>query len=78
MRYKGKLCPSYLLCPEVYSWHDIQYATQILDVTKYARLNPEPEAKDENCDVDVDEVSKHSTLVTRQAPLGLQYGMFFN
>lgn len=21
MRYKGKLQPSYLLCPEVYTWH---------------------------------------------------------
>lgn len=49
MRYKGKLQPSHLLCPEVYSWHlltdDIR---KTLDNSKYSRLNPSPCAIDEN------------------------------
>lgn len=56
MRYKGNLRPSYLLCPEVYSWHPIQEARQLLDEMKYARLNPDPGARDEQGDVNLDEV----------------------
>uniref|UniRef100_A0A8D8YJN2 Arginyl-tRNA--protein transferase 1 n=1 Tax=Cacopsylla melanoneura TaxID=428564 RepID=A0A8D8YJN2_9HEMI len=56
MRYKGNLHPSYLLCPEVYSWHDLQTVRSMLDETKYARLNTDPEARDDNCDDNVDDV----------------------
>ncbi|XP_026684075.1 arginyl-tRNA--protein transferase 1 isoform X4 [Diaphorina citri] len=56
MRYKGNLRPSYLLCPEVYSWHFIQEARQLLDRSKYSRLNPDIEAKDKDCDVTLDQV----------------------
>ncbi|KAL1464676.1 hypothetical protein WDU94_004301 [Cyamophila willieti] len=56
MRYKGNLRPSYLLCPEVYSWHDLLTVRSTLDETKYARLNTDPEARDDNCDVNVDDV----------------------
>ncbi|KAI5753814.1 hypothetical protein M8J77_003543 [Diaphorina citri] len=56
MRYKGNLRPSYLLCPEVYSWHLIQEARQLLDRSKYSRLNPDTEAEDKDCDVTLDQV----------------------
>lgn len=29
MRYKGKLQPSYLLCPEIYTWHLITDGKQL-------------------------------------------------
>lgn len=39
MRYKGKLQPSYLLCPEIYSWHLIndgkQTASPLFHVINY-------------------------------------------
>lgn len=40
MRYKGRLSPSYLLCPETYAWQPITACTPLLDRTKYARLAP--------------------------------------
>ncbi|GAB0093709.1 Arginyl-tRNA--protein transferase 1 [Sergentomyia squamirostris] len=47
MRYKGKLQPSYLLCPEVYSWHliDDDLLTR-LNQSKYTRFNENDDAKD--------------------------------
>ncbi|KAJ8927850.1 hypothetical protein NQ314_019652, partial [Rhamnusium bicolor] len=38
MRYKGKLVPSFLLCPETYHWIPIEKCIAKLDVNKYARL----------------------------------------
>ncbi|XP_032573095.1 arginyl-tRNA--protein transferase 1 isoform X2 [Drosophila sechellia] len=49
MRYKGKLSPSYLLCPETYEWlllTDVIRAK--LDEHKYQRLNEDPAARDVN------------------------------
>lgn len=47
MRYKAKLSASYLLCPEVYTWHAITEGLLAkLDATKYSRFNEDPEAKD--------------------------------
>lgn len=48
MRYKGKLSPSYLLCPETYCWIPIEKAFSLLDVTKYSRLNKNADAIDVN------------------------------
>lgn len=49
MRYKGKLDPSYLLCPETYTWNLLtNEIRQKLDIQKYQRLNGEPEANDED------------------------------
>lgn len=41
MRYKGKFLPSELLCPEVKTWHPIASAVQLLDKSKYSRLEPD-------------------------------------
>ncbi|XP_038110551.1 arginyl-tRNA--protein transferase 1 isoform X1 [Culex quinquefasciatus] len=49
MRYKSNLSPSFLLCPEVYSWHPLdQRVIGLLDRSKYCRLNEDPAAEDDN------------------------------
>ncbi|XP_035786175.1 arginyl-tRNA--protein transferase 1-like isoform X3 [Anopheles albimanus] len=49
MRYKGNLQPSYLLCPEVYSWHSLDATVKSkLDASKYSRLNNDAGAQDVN------------------------------
>lgn len=54
MRYKGKLVPSTLLCPETYCWVPIEKAIPLLDVNKYSRLNPDLNAVDINIPIDRD------------------------
>ena len=41
MRYKGQYFPSYLLCPETYSWVDIEKCVPKLDKSKYTRFDDE-------------------------------------
>ncbi|XP_037949266.1 arginyl-tRNA--protein transferase 1-like isoform X3 [Teleopsis dalmanni] len=49
MRYKGKLAPSYLLCPESYSWCLLtQEIRDKLDENKYQRLNSNLSDEDPN------------------------------
>nr|CAH7763150.1 unnamed protein product [Callosobruchus chinensis] len=48
MRYKGRLTPSYLLCPETYQWFPIEKCIKLLDESKYARLAENVDALDEN------------------------------
>ncbi|VEN52608.1 unnamed protein product [Callosobruchus maculatus] len=48
MRYKGRLTPSYLLCPETYQWFPIEKCIKLLDRSKYARLAENIDAVDEN------------------------------
>lgn len=38
MRYKAAFTPSYLVCPETYTWVPIERCQRILDVRKYARF----------------------------------------
>uniref|UniRef100_A0A1Q3F740 Arginyl-tRNA--protein transferase 1 n=1 Tax=Culex tarsalis TaxID=7177 RepID=A0A1Q3F740_CULTA len=55
MRYKSNLSPSFLLCPEVYSWHPLdQRVIGLLDRSKYSRLNEDPAAEDTNRTKSVD------------------------
>ncbi|XP_039955983.1 arginyl-tRNA--protein transferase 1 isoform X2 [Bactrocera neohumeralis] len=47
MRYKGRLTPSYLLCPEVYTWHLLtDEIRDKLNQNKYQRFNENAGAKD--------------------------------
>ncbi|XP_011185446.1 arginyl-tRNA--protein transferase 1 isoform X2 [Zeugodacus cucurbitae] len=47
MRYKGRLTPSYLLCPEVYTWHLLtDEIRDKLNQNKYQRFNANTDAKD--------------------------------
>uniref|UniRef100_A0A182W893 Arginyl-tRNA--protein transferase 1 n=1 Tax=Anopheles minimus TaxID=112268 RepID=A0A182W893_9DIPT len=49
MRYKSNLQPSYLLCPEAYTWHVLDKTVLMkLDANKYSRLNGDVEAQDAN------------------------------
>lgn len=50
MRYKGAFKPSFLLCPEAYTWHSLVSSLPKIDLQKYARLNDDPGAKDEDGD----------------------------
>lgn len=54
MRYKGKWSPSYLLCPETYTWIPIEKCISLLDTNKYSRLNENIDAFDENLPHDED------------------------
>ncbi|XP_043466754.1 arginyl-tRNA--protein transferase 1 [Leptopilina heterotoma] len=56
MRYKSKMVPSKLLCPETYVWCDIEKCLLKLNVNKYSRLNEDLKAIDENGIVNIDEV----------------------
>lgn len=47
MRYKARISPSYLLCPETYTWHPISQCLDKIETGSDCRLNPDPSAKDE-------------------------------
>lgn len=53
MRYKGQWKPSYLLCPEAYTWHAISECLRKLEVSTYSRLNEDVDARSEEDNVDV-------------------------
>ena len=36
---KGQFSPSYLLCPEAYSWHTIEFCLELLNKKKYCRFS---------------------------------------
>ncbi|CAF1231171.1 unnamed protein product [Adineta ricciae] len=48
MRYKGQYKPSYLLCPETYTWHRIEKCVPLLNANKYARFESDAEKVDED------------------------------
>ncbi|XP_018398140.1 PREDICTED: arginyl-tRNA--protein transferase 1 isoform X2 [Cyphomyrmex costatus] len=56
MRYKARMQPSKLLCPETYVWCNIEPCLAKLNNEKYCRLNDEINAIDENGVVDINEV----------------------
>lgn len=58
MRYKARMRPSKLLCPETYGWFDIEPCLLKLDKQKYCRLNDDIDAIDEDGIVDVRKVLK--------------------
>lgn len=61
MRYKARMKPSKLLCPETYMWFDIEPCLLKLDKQKYSRLNDDVNAIDEDGIVDI-----HKILVLYQ------------
>ena len=56
MRYKARMKPSKLLCPETYMWFDIEPCLLKLDKEKYSRLNDDIDAIDGDGMVDISEV----------------------
>nr|XP_022916865.1 arginyl-tRNA--protein transferase 1 isoform X2 [Onthophagus taurus] len=69
MRYKGKLNPSDLLCPETFEWFPIGKCIPKLDVSKYSRLNENLSAKDVG-------VCKQSDIESIKILIGYQYTTF--
>ena len=39
MRYKGQFIPSYLSCPEAFTWHPIEKCSVLLEKSKYSRFD---------------------------------------
>jgi arginine-tRNA-protein transferase len=56
MRYKASYKPSFLLCPEVYTWHPINECKTRLDRSKYCRFNDDMSAKDKDGEIVLNEV----------------------
>lgn len=56
MRYKARMKPSKLLCPETYVWCDIEPCLANLDKEKYCRFNEDIDAIDEDGIVDINKV----------------------
>jgi len=56
MQYKASYNPSFLLCPEVYTWHPVGECKACLDRSRYCRFNDDPSAKDKDGDVVLNEV----------------------
>ncbi|PNF20433.1 Arginyl-tRNA--protein transferase 1 [Cryptotermes secundus] len=56
MRYKASYKPSFLLCPEAYTWHPVSECKTRLDRSKYCRFNDDPSAKDRDGEIVLNEV----------------------
>lgn len=56
MRYKARMKPSKLLCPETYDWFDIEPCLLKLDKQKYSRFNDDIDAIDQDGIIDIDKV----------------------
>jgi arginine-tRNA-protein transferase len=56
MRYKARMQPSKLLCPETYFWCNIDKCLPKLDISKYSRLNEDLSAVDEDGIIDIQQV----------------------
>lgn len=57
MRYKARISPSFLLCPEIFTWHPIEKCIEKINQSDGCRLNEEASAVDENFSSEIDRVS---------------------
>lgn len=55
MKYKGQFQPSYLLCPETYTWHPVEKCQLMLDKWTYCRF-ADKDVEDENGIITLDNV----------------------
>lgn len=56
MRYKGQFHPSFLLCPETFTWHPIEKCLPLLDSSKYCRFASSETVDREGASSNVDNV----------------------
>uniref|UniRef100_A0A915J9Y0 2-(3-amino-3-carboxypropyl)histidine synthase subunit 2 n=1 Tax=Romanomermis culicivorax TaxID=13658 RepID=A0A915J9Y0_ROMCU len=56
MKYKGRYAPSYLLCPETFTWQPIEQCLPLLDAKKFCRLNQDLSKIDTDGDVNVNKI----------------------
>ena len=66
MRYKGRYSPSFLLCPQTYSWQPIEASKVLLEKSSYSRLDPDPSNTDRES-VAASSLSDVGVLCSRQA-----------
>lgn len=59
MRYKARISPSFLLCPETYTWQPIVDCIEKIERHGFCRLNENLSLKDENDVTNYEPVSKH-------------------
>ena len=65
MRYKGRYSPSFLACPETFSWQPLERCAALLDQAAYSRLDPDPQARDPGAGGDIAQIG---VLYCRQVP----------
>lgn len=71
MRYKANVKPSYLLCPEVFSWHLLdENLNKEIDAVPYKRINMQGEDEEK---VTKDDLRNVLVLANRTA---MKYGEF--
>ncbi|KAG8238973.1 hypothetical protein J437_LFUL013955 [Ladona fulva] len=70
MKYKGNFSPSYLLCPETYTWHAIEKCLPKLEVSKYSRLEEDP------CKCDEDELTDLRKVVVNYRGAEMHYNSY--
>ncbi|XP_049800668.1 arginyl-tRNA--protein transferase 1 isoform X1 [Schistocerca nitens] len=56
MRYKARYNPSFLLCPETYTWHPIEQCQRKLDVSRYSRFEENSSVLDEDGQININEI----------------------
>jgi len=66
MRYKGKYSPSFLSCPETYTWHSLASCVPLLDKSSYSRLDRDILNVDKDM---VSDISGVGVLYCRQATI---------
>lgn len=67
MRYKARMRPSKLLCPETYVWCDIEPCLLKLDKKKYCRLNEDKDAIDEDGIIDISKIlNLHGNILKQE------------
>ncbi|XP_060588752.1 arginyl-tRNA--protein transferase 1-like [Ruditapes philippinarum] len=54
MKYKGQYQPSYLLCPETYTWHPVEKCQAMLDQKTYCRFEEDTKKGDEDGEPDLE------------------------
>jgi len=64
MRYKGRYTPSYLCCPETFTWHPLSLCVPLLDKSHYSRLERDVSVQDRDIPRDIRNVG---ILYRRQA-----------
>lgn len=63
MRYKGKITPSYLLCPEAFTFHIMdEKLSNLIDSVKYMKINDT--GKDDDL-LDKDDLGKVLVIANR-------------
>lgn len=80
MRYKGQFSPSFLCCPQTFTWEPIDRCIPLIAESPYSRLNPNPAIEDVNASSSIDMVkvlhcqkmlswSNYKTLCQRDIPI---------